>query len=62
MKGWGWVKGLGGLLMAFVFALGRPGAVAGAVVSGLGGCGHGAGRSALVGHGLDWRGVGDLRL
>lgn len=24
MKGWGWVKGLGGLLMAFVFALGVP--------------------------------------
>ena len=24
MKGWGWVKGLGGLLMAFVYALGVP--------------------------------------
>ncbi len=24
MKGWGWVKGLGGVLMAFVFALGMP--------------------------------------
>jgi hypothetical protein len=62
MKGWGWVKGLGGSAHGVRLRLGCPGAVASAVVSGLGGCGHGAGRSALVGHGLDWRGTGDLRL
>ena len=61
MKGWGWVKGLGGCSWRSCSPW-ASGAVAGAVVSGVGGCGHGAGRSALVGHGLDWRGVGDLRL
>ncbi len=62
MRALGWVKGVTGFLMALVFALGVPALSFAQFVSGLRRCGHGAGRSALVGGGPDWGGVGHLCL